>query len=103
MQTAFGRQIVNPSEDLDEKTLQEIADVTGGRYFRAHDVGSLAGIYAELDELEPASGDPVYIRPSVSLFYVPLAGAVILATLLALTLVAPPRGRWLHRQAHAEH
>ena len=102
VQTALGRQIVNPSEDLDEATLTRIADLTGGRYFRAQDVASLADIYALLDELEPVSGEPVYIRPSVSLFFWPLSVALLLAILLALSLVAPPVGRWLQRPSYQE-
>jgi Ca-activated chloride channel homolog len=38
--------------DIDEATLREVAEVTGGRYFRATDTESLAAIYAEIDELE---------------------------------------------------
>jgi Ca-activated chloride channel family protein len=98
VQTALGRQIVNPSKDLDEKTLASVAELTGGRYFRAQDVKSLAGIYALLDELEPSSGDPVYIRPSVSLFFWPLSGALALTILLALSLVVPPVAGWFEQK-----
>ena len=38
--------------DIDEETLQKVAEITGGRYFRATDTESLAAIYAEIDELE---------------------------------------------------
>lgn len=38
--------------NIDEATLQQIADATGGRYFRATDTESLAAIYKEIDELE---------------------------------------------------
>lgn len=38
--------------DIDEPTLQQVAELTGGRYFRATDNESLAAIYAEIDELE---------------------------------------------------
>ena len=37
---------------LDEATLQEIADITGGRYFRAEDTAGLKQIYNEIDSLE---------------------------------------------------
>jgi len=94
VQTAFGREIVNPSEDLDEATLTKIARLTGGRYFRAQDVKGLAGIYALLDKLEPASGEPLYIRPSVSLYFWPLSAALILTMLLALMLIVPPFRQW---------
>lgn len=37
---------------IDEHTLRTIADITGGRYFRATDSETLHKIYAEIDELE---------------------------------------------------
>jgi Ca-activated chloride channel family protein len=37
---------------IDEKVLQNIADITDGEYFRATDNNSLASIYAEIDKLE---------------------------------------------------
>ncbi|MDH4230003.1 MAG: VWA domain-containing protein [Nitrospirota bacterium] len=37
---------------VDEKLLEEIAAVTGGRFFRARDAGALAAIYRRIDELE---------------------------------------------------
>lgn len=38
--------------EIDEKLLQEIAEVTGGQYFRATDNQSLKEIYKEIDKLE---------------------------------------------------
>ncbi len=38
--------------ELDEKTLEAIAERTGGRYFRADSATSLAEVYAEIDRLE---------------------------------------------------
>lgn len=38
--------------DLDEPTLQEIAKITGGQYFRAGDTFGLEKIYQTIDELE---------------------------------------------------
>lgn len=43
------RQII---VELDEQTLQQIAETTGGRYFRATDSDGLARIYSEIDRLE---------------------------------------------------
>ncbi|HYD48241.1 MAG TPA: VWA domain-containing protein, partial [Terriglobales bacterium] len=49
----FGNKVYQPVQvDIDEKTLQQIADTTGGRYFRATDLESLEGIYKEIDLLE---------------------------------------------------
>lgn len=87
--TAFGRRIVNPSEDLDEETLSRIADMTGGQYFRATDVDGLASVYRAIDQLEPVEGDPVHIRPSVALYYWPAGAALALLGLFALTFAGP--------------
>ena len=46
------RRIVMTEAEVDEKTLQSIADTTGGAYFRATDTESLEAIYARIDSLE---------------------------------------------------
>ncbi|QEG42154.1 VWA domain-containing protein [Roseimaritima ulvae] len=38
--------------NIDEETLQQMASITGGKYFRATDTDSLKNIYAEIDKLE---------------------------------------------------
>jgi Ca-activated chloride channel family protein len=47
-----GRVYATTRVDVDEPTLREIAELTGGQYFRATDNASLAAIWAEIDELE---------------------------------------------------
>ena len=48
-----GRQMVRMMQvNIDEETLQKVAQATGGKYFRATDTDSLMGIYREIDELE---------------------------------------------------
>lgn len=79
----FGAFTVNPSRDMDEKTLTAIADATGGRYFRAHDTAELAEIYRILDELEPVEVERQSFRPTRALFYWPLALALLLSLLLS--------------------
>ena len=80
----FGRdRTINPSADLDEKTLQAIADTTGGQYFRARNPDELQKIYAELDRLEPAPQEQTF-RPTRSLSFVAIGIALILSLLLAL-------------------
>ena len=37
---------------IDEATLKEIAETTGGQYFRATDSRTLARVYEQIDELE---------------------------------------------------
>lgn len=79
-----GARSINPSADLDEATLTSIAELTGGRYFRAKDTAGLQDIYRLVDELEPVEEPEAGFRPVKSLYYVPLAGAMALATLLVL-------------------
>lgn len=80
----FGARRVNPSVDLDEKTLLSIAEQTGGRYFRARDIKELESIYGLLDLLEPVEKDQRFYRPKITLFYWPLGCAVLLALIIAV-------------------
>ena len=48
----FGKRYVRREVQIDEEVLTEIADITGGRYFRATNESSLEEIYAEIGELE---------------------------------------------------
>jgi len=80
----FGQtQTVNPSRDLDEKTLKFIAEETGGRYFRARDTQELEQIYQLLDELEPVEAEAEVFRPITPLYPWPLGAALLLSLLLA--------------------
>jgi Ca-activated chloride channel family protein len=78
-----GMRRVNPSADLDEETLTQIASLTGGQYFRAKDTAGLQDIYRILDEMEPVAEPEAGFRPVKSLYYWPLTGAFILAVFLA--------------------
>ncbi|KGN78598.1 aerotolerance regulator BatA [Porphyromonas cangingivalis] len=51
-QTPFGIQYQNVPVDIDEGTLQSIAEKSGGHYFRATDNNSLEAIYSEIDKME---------------------------------------------------
>lgn len=88
----FGTRRINPSADLDEKTLRAIATQTGGRYFRARDTQELEQIYRLLDELEPIEQDPEMFRPVQALFHWPLGAALLLASMIFMGQV---RGRAL--------
>jgi len=83
-QSFFGSRKVNPSADLDEKTLRYIAEHTGGQYFRARDTQELQGIYQLLDKLEPADQESEILRPEQSLYYWFLAASLLLASLVLL-------------------
>ena len=72
---------------LDETTLENIAAVTGGRYFRARDADELEEIYALVDRLEPVGEDEELLRPTTELFYWPLAAALGLAATLLVHLL----------------
>jgi len=89
----FFNQTINPSADLDEKTLTAIAEQTGGRYFRARDTKQLAEIYAELDRLEPVERDHDVYRPISELYPWPLGAALVGGLLLILLPLSPPRKR----------
>jgi Ca-activated chloride channel family protein len=80
----FGARKVNPSVDLDEKTLTAIAEKTGGKYFRARSTDELNQIYNLLDQLEPVEKDKHYFRPRAELYYWPLAASLVLAALICL-------------------
>ena len=72
VQDFFGTIQVNPSLDLDEATLQKIAQETGGKYFRAKTTKELSEIYSEINKLEPISQNAIFIQPRKELFYLPL-------------------------------
>ncbi len=79
MRGLFGMQTVNPSRDLDEALLKEIAASTGGQYFRARDTDELKKIYALLDEYEPTLANQQTYRPMQELYSWPLGFALLLA------------------------
>lgn len=82
--TFFSTRTVNPSQDLDEKTLTDIAKLTGGQYFRARDPQELAQIYQLIDQMEPINTAQQTWRPRDELFRYPLAIALLLTVVLAL-------------------
>lgn len=82
--SSFGRRTVNPSANLDEKTLKEMAKLTGGQYFRAKNENELVKIYQLLDELEPVDQEAETFRPIKSLYHWPLGFALMISLLLPL-------------------
>lgn len=91
----FGMRRTNPSRDLDEDMLTQLAESTGGKYFRATDTQSLQQVYAILDELEPIERESRQMRPLKALFYYPLGLAIILTMLIALR----PSVSWIAKRA----
>lgn len=80
----FGNRKVNPSRDLDEKTLTTIAEATNGRYFRARNKEELDNIYKLLDELEPVEKSKQFYRPMNELYPWPLAFSLLLTSVIIL-------------------
>ncbi|MEQ8768718.1 MAG: VWA domain-containing protein [Planctomycetota bacterium] len=85
----FGRRrFINRILPLDEETLEEIAETTGGRYFRAEDTDGLRDVYAEIDALEKTETEGrVYTeyREIYSWFLFPGIGLVLAHLILAAT------------------
>lgn len=82
--TFFMTQKVNPSADLDEKMLTEIAVSTEGQYFRGRDSESLKDIYEQINQLEPIELDKKTYRPSKALYFWFLAAASLIYLSLVL-------------------
>ena len=79
--TPWGIEVKNVQVEIDEALLSEIAESTGGRYFRATDNTKLAEIYAEINKMEKA-------KTTVDSFpvYKELFGIYALIALLAILL-----------------
>ena len=79
--TPWGVQVQNMKVEIDEALLKEIAESTGGRYFRATDNTKLAEIYSEINRMEKA-------KTTVDSFpvYSELFGSYALLALLSLML-----------------
>ena len=79
--TPWGVEVQNVKVEIDEDLLSDIAEATGGRYFRATDNTKLAEIYSEINKMEKA-------RTTVDSFpvYKELFGKYALLALLALLL-----------------
>ena len=79
--TPWGVEVRNLEVEIDEALLKDIADATGGRYFRANDNTKLAEIYGEINKMEKA-------RTTVDSFpvYKELFGKYAFWALLALLM-----------------
>lgn len=77
VQTPYGIQYQDMPVEIDEGILQEIAQKTGGRYFRATDNDKLTQVYKEIDKLEKSKIDvkqfsrkeEKYLIPAVIAFF----------------------------------
>lgn len=79
----FGTRYRQVETHIDEETLREIADTTGGRYFRADDPEALASIFTTIDALEKTEVEVKHYHRYGELF--PWAAGVALLLLLGET------------------
>ena len=82
--SVFGLQLPTGGDEVDEAGLQRIAKLTGGRFFRARDTEALAGIYAEIDALEPVKRQGQAVRPKIERYPWPLGAALTIGVLALL-------------------
>lgn len=90
VQTPFGIRMQNMPVDIDEDILTDIANLTGGKYFRAVDNESLREIYHEIDQLEKYLVSVQNVSRKQELFS-PFAILALALTLVELVL----RRTWL--------
>ncbi len=82
VRTAWGEMVYqNVKIEIDEATLKEIADETGGKYYRATDTRSLKQIYKEIDALEKTPVEEAGFTRYNELFYIFLIPALLLLLL----------------------
>jgi Ca-activated chloride channel family protein len=81
VQTPMGIQYQRMKVDIDEGTLNKIATITGGRYFRATNNSALKDIYEQIDKPEKAKIDVTQYRKKTERF---LPYAIIALALLSL-------------------
>lgn len=77
----FGTRYVTMPVEIDEETLREVAGITGGSYFRAHDAGALAAIYQKIDAMEKTR-----IETKSYTDYSEFGGTLLLPALLLILL-----------------
>lgn len=83
--SVFGfRMPLGGGDEVDEAGLARIAQRTGGRFFRARAADELAGIYAEIDRLEPVQRAGQAVRPRIERYPLPLGAALVLGVLAVL-------------------
>jgi Ca-activated chloride channel family protein len=83
----FGLRYENRPVEIDDELLTEVAEKTGGRYFRARDAAALQRITEEIDRLERTPVRARVYTRYAELFRWPL-GAALLALLFELGLLA---------------
>jgi len=81
VQTPFGIQYQDIPVEIDEEILQDIAEKTGGKYFRATDNNKLVEVYNEIDQLEKSKIDVHQFMKKEEKYLLPALFALILIAL----------------------
>jgi Ca-activated chloride channel homolog len=85
VQTPYGIQYQDMPVEIDEAILQEIAQTTGGKYFRATDNDKLVEVYKEIDKLEKSKIDVRQFSRKEERYLIPALIAFILIVLEIVT------------------
>lgn len=86
----LGRRYVSMQVDIDEETLRNVAELTGGVYFRATDRESLEQVWQQIDQLETTEMEVENFTRYGELFHFPLMvglGLLLLEAVLGQTLL----------------
>jgi Ca-activated chloride channel family protein len=84
VQTPFGIQYQDMEVEIDEAILQQIAQMTDGRYFRATDNEKLIQVYSEIDKMEKSRIDVRQFKVKEERFLLP---AIIAFCLVILEMI----------------
>ena len=87
VQTPWGIQLQNMPVEIDEDILTQIANLTGGKYFRATDNEKLEQIYQEIDQLEKSKVEVKHFSKKDEHYF-------LFALVGALLLIAEALGRY---------
>ncbi|MGM0497552.1 MAG: vWA domain-containing protein [Bacteroidota bacterium] len=87
VQTPYGVKYKNMEVEIDEDVLQNVANTTGGNYFRATDNQKLENIYEEIDEMEKSKIEvKEYSEKSEEFFWFAIIAGILLLLELILKL-----------------
>tara|TARA_B100000575_G_scaffold163450_1_gene130582 strand:- start:3491 stop:4489 length:999 start_codon:yes stop_codon:yes gene_type:complete len=76
----FGRRYRNIQVDLDEEMLLRVAELTGGKYYRATDSQELLRIYQEIDTLERTKVEEIIYTDFTDLYPIYIALSLLFMT-----------------------
>lgn len=79
-----GRTITSGRQEFDEATLQAVANIGGGSFYMAQDLGALEEIFSTIDKLEKKQIRQRTLREVEEFYHWPLAAALLI---MGLTLL----------------